>query len=265
MLAECGARRRDAAGAKGENEAQVRSVGRRVWIALLVCLTWSASGRLEAQRAEPFEAQRQRMVETQIRGRGISSSTVLEAMQQVPRHRFVDDSYIYVAYDDRALPIGDAQTIPQPYLVALMASLLRLDGDEKVLEIGTGSGYQAAILALLADEVFSIEILEDLGGQARRTLAELGYENVNVVIGDGYRGLPEEAPFDGILVTAAPSRVPQPLVDQLRVGGRMVIPVGGYFQDLLVVTRTADGIEETRVELVRIEPMTGEAADGLED
>jgi protein-L-isoaspartate(D-aspartate) O-methyltransferase len=234
-------------------------------IALLICAPWAASGSLEAQGAEPFVAQRQRMVATQIRGRGISSPAVLEAMRQVPRHRFVGEGYVEVAYDDQALPIGHAQTIPQPYLVALMASLLRLDGDEKVLEIGTGSGYQAAILALLADEVFSMEILEDLGGQARQTLADLGYENVRVVIGDGYRGLPEEAPFDGILVTAAPSRVPQPLVDQLRVGGRMVIPVGGYFQDLLVLTKTADGIAETRVDLVRIEPMTGEVEDGRRD
>ena len=232
---------------------------------MLVCAPWAAAGSAQAQGAEPFEAQRRRMVETQIRGRGIASPTVLEAMRQVPRHLFVGDRFVDVAYEDRALPIGDAQAIPQPYLVALMASLLRLDGDEKVLEIGTGSGYQAAILAMLADEVVSMEILEDLGGQARRTLAELGYDNVSVVIGDGYRGLPAEAPFDGILVTAAPSRVPQPLVDQLRVGGRMVIPVGGYFQDLLVLTKTADGIEETRVDLVRIEPMTGEVEDGDRD
>lgn len=205
------------------------------------------------------------MVESQIRGRGVTSPSVLEAMRRVPRHRFVDERFVEVAYEDRALPIGDAQTIPQPYLVALMASLLDLDGDEKVLEIGTGSGYQAAILALLADQVVSIEILEALGGRARRTLADLGFDNVRVIIGDGYRGLPDEAPFDGILVTAAPSRVPQPLIDQLRVGGRMVIPVGDYFQDLLVLTKTADGIEETRVDLVRIEPMTGEITEDQQD
>jgi len=265
MPGGCGVYGHAPAGVRGRNEALVRSVGRRVLIAVLLCVPWIAAQSLEAQESEPFEAQRRRMVEAQIRGRGISTPSVLDAMRRVPRHRFVGDRYVDVAYEDRALPIGEAQTIPQPYLVALMASLLRLDGDEKVLEIGTGSGYQAAILALLADEVFSMEILEELGGRARRTLADLGYDNVSVVIGDGYRGLPQEAPFDGILVTAAPSRVPQPLIDQLRVGGRMVIPVGDYFQDLLVVTKTADGIEERRVDLVRIEPMTGEVEDGQRD
>lgn len=217
---------------------------------------------LAAQSVEAFQTQRQRMVESQIRQRGISRPEVLNAMREVPRHLFVGRDYLEVAYEDRALPIGEAQTIPQPYLVALMASLLQLEGDERVLEIGTGSGYQAAILALLASEVYTIEILEELGQQARRTLSDLGYDNVEVVIGDGYRGLPGAAPFDGILVTAAPSRVPQPLLEQLKVGGRMVVPVGEYFQDLLVLTKTADGIEETRVELVRFEPMTGEAQEG---
>lgn len=199
------------------------------------------------------------MVEEQIRRRGITSPAVLAAMSQVPRHRFVDSRLWDRAYEDQALPIGEAQAIPQPYLVALMTFLLDLDGDERVLEIGTGSGYQAAILARLAAKVYSIEILEELGIRARDTLVELGYGNVEVVIGDGYRGLPDAAPFDGILVTAAPARVPQPLLEQLRVGGRMVIPVGEYFQDLLVITRTADGYEEKRIDLVRLEPMTGEA------
>lgn len=240
----------------------VRSIQRRMLLTLLGCVPFAVSSSAAAQSAELFQAQRRRMVDTQIRERGISTPEVLDAMEQVPRHRFVGQRYLDLAYEDRALPIGDAQTIPQPYLVALMASLLQLDGDEKVLEIGTGSGYQAAILALLADQVYSIEILEELGDRARETLAELGYDNVHVVIGDGYRGLPEEAPFDGILVTAAPSRIPQPLLDQLKVGGRMVIPVGEYFQDLMVLTKTADGVEEARVDLVRLEPMTGEAADG---
>ncbi|MDX1645154.1 MAG: protein-L-isoaspartate(D-aspartate) O-methyltransferase [Thermoanaerobaculia bacterium] len=206
-----------------------------------------------------FRQQRDRMVEQQIRQRGITSPSVLAAMSEVPRHRFVDSRYWDRAYEDQALPIGDAQAVPQPYLVALMTSLLELDGDERVLEIGTGSGYQAAILARLAGQVYSIEILEDLGDRARRTLDDLGFRNVEVVIGDGYRGLPDAAPFDGILVTAAPARVPQPLLEQLKVGGRMVIPVGEYFQDLLVITRTAEGFEEQRIDLVRLEPMTGEA------
>ena len=215
--------------------------------------------RPEVGLAQDFQQERSQMVEQQIRQRGISSDGVLSAMREVPRHLFVDRSHREQAYDDRALPIGDAQTIPQPYLVALMASLLELDGDEKVLEVGTGSGYQAAILAVLADRVYSIEIHDELGRQARRKLRELGYENVMVSIGDGYGGLPAEAPFDAILVTAAPRRTPQPLLEQLRVGGRMVIPVGEYFQDLLVITRTADGYEQSRVDLVRLEPMTGEA------
>jgi protein-L-isoaspartate(D-aspartate) O-methyltransferase len=215
-----------------------------------------------AAQSDSFQLERSRMVEQQIRQRGISSDGVLSAMSQVPRHLFVDDRHRDRAYDDQALPIGDAQTIPQPYLVALMASLLELDGDERVLEVGTGSGYQAAILATLASQVYSIEIRSDLGQQARETLRRLGYENVQVTIGDGYRGLPEAAPFDAILVTAAPSRTPQPLLEQLRVGGRMVIPVGQYFQDLLVITRTADGYEQARIDLVRFEPMTGEAQEG---
>lgn len=217
---------------------------------------WSAA---EAQSDDDFRARRSEMVERQIVGRGIERPDVLGAMRTVPRHLFVDPALRDRAYEDQALPIGDAQSIPQPYLVALMTSLLELDGSERVLEIGTGSGYQAAILGMLAAEVYSIEIMDDLGQRARRTLSELGYSNVQVIIGDGYRGLASEAPFDGILVTAAPGRVPQPLLEQLRIGGRMVIPVGGYFQDLLVLTRTADGIEEERIDLVRLEPMTGEA------
>jgi protein-L-isoaspartate(D-aspartate) O-methyltransferase len=228
-------------------------------VALAFGVCWLLPARAVGQSSDAFQAQRGRMVEQQIQQRGISRLEVLEAMRQVPRHRFVGRNYEDLAYEDQALPIGEAQTIPQPYLVALMASLLELDGDERVLEIGTGSGYQAAILAVLADEVYSIEILEGLAERAGRTLGELGYDNVEVVVGDGYRGLPDKAPFDGILVTAAPSRIPQPLLDQLAVGGRMVVAVGDYFQDLLVLTRTADGIEETRVDLVRLEPMTGEA------
>ncbi len=227
---------------------------------LLVAAGWLAApwSAVEAQSGADFQAQRSEMVERQLVGRGITRVEVLQAMRTVPRHLFVEPALRDRAYEDQALPIGDAQSIPQPYLVALMTSLLELGGSERVLEIGTGSGYQAAILGLLAAEVYSIEIMEDLGRRARRTLSELGYSNVQVVIGDGYRGLAAEAPFDVILVTAAPDKIPQPLLDQLKVGGRMVIPVGGYFQDLLVLTRTADGIEETRVDLVRLEPMTGE-------
>jgi protein-L-isoaspartate(D-aspartate) O-methyltransferase len=228
-------------------------------IPLMACALLAAGSILVAQSTGGLRAQRHQMVERQIVARGIAQPEVLRAMRTVPRHLFVDAGLRDRAYEDQALPIGDAQAIPQPYLVALMTSLLELDGSQRVLEIGTGSGYQAAILSLLASEVFSIEIMEDLGREAARRLEEFGYDNVQVIIGDGYRGLAEEAPFDGILVTAAPDEIPQPLLDQLKVGGRMVIPVGGYFQDLLVLTRTADGIEESRVDLVRLEPMTGEA------
>jgi protein-L-isoaspartate(D-aspartate) O-methyltransferase len=162
------------------------------------------------------------------------------------------------AYADHPLPIGNQQTISQPYIVALMSELLELDGDSKVLEIGTGSGYQAAVLSRIAREVYTIEIRESLGESARELLDELGYDNVRVRIGDGYQGWPEAAPFDGIMVTAAPERVPQPLVDQLKVGGKLVVPVGRFLQDLLVVTKTGDGIRTREVAPVRFVPMIGE-------
>lgn len=225
----------------------------------LIAVILMIGGGATAQQHDSFQQERQQMVEQQIRQRGITSNQILSAMNDVPRHEFVGRLYTDRAYDDQAIPIGDEQTIPQPYLAALMADLLDLDGTDRVLEIGTGSGYQAAILASLAGEVYTIEILEDLADQARITLSDLGYENVEVVVGDGYRGLPDKAPFDAILVTAAPPQIPQPLREQLRVGGRMVIPVGDYFQDLLLITRTADGFDEERVQLVRLEQMTGEA------
>ena len=207
---------------------------------------------------DAFAARRQRMVEEQIRGRGIEDGEVLRAMDEVPRHVFVPETVRDQAYQDHALPIGDGQTISQPYIVALMTSLLELDQSDKVLEIGTGSGYQAAVLSRLAGEVFTIEIREPLGRRAEGTLGRLGYGNVHVRIGDGYQGWPEEAPFDAILVTAAPERIPEPLLAQLAVGGKMVIPVGRYFQDLQVITRTPGGYEKDTVLPVRFVPMTGE-------
>ncbi|KAB2950950.1 MAG: protein-L-isoaspartate(D-aspartate) O-methyltransferase [Thermoanaerobaculia bacterium] len=210
-------------------------------------------------RADEFAEQRRRMVEGQIRARDVSSPLVLAAMEQVPRHLFVPEKYRAQAYDDYPLPIGESQTISQPYIVALMTSLLELKGGEKVLEIGTGSGYQAAVLARIAGQVYSMEILGPLAERARSTLGELGYSNVHVRQGDGYSGWPEEAPFDAIMVTAAaPSKVPQPLLDQLKVGGRLVIPLGLYFQDLLVFKRTEHGFEKRNVIPVRFVPMTGE-------
>ena len=163
------------------------------------------------------------------------------------------------AYEDRPLPIGHRQTISQPYIVAYMTQALRLTPDAKVLEVGTGSGYQAAVLAELAAAVYSIEIITQLAERARDTLAELGYANVQVRQGDGYAGWPEQAPFDAIMVTAAPDHVPQPLVDQLAVGGRLIIPVGQNRQTLTILTRTEDGVEQDTTLPVLFVPMTGEA------
>lgn len=199
------------------------------------------------------------MVEEQIAGRGVENTAVLDALRQVPRHLFIPESVRDQAYEDYPLPIGEGQTISQPYIVALMTQLADLGPDDKVLEIGTGSGYQAAVLSRLAREVYSIEILEPLGRRAAGILRRLGYDNVHVRVGDGYGGWPEEAPFDAILVTAAaPDQVPRPLEEQLKVGGRMVIPVGKYFQDLVVLTRTPEGKVRRSVIPVRFVPMTGE-------
>jgi protein-L-isoaspartate(D-aspartate) O-methyltransferase len=182
-------------------------------------------------------------------------------MREVPRHLFVPDALRDQAYNDEPLPIGDGQTISQPYIVALMTSLLDLDGSERVLEIGTGSGYQAAVLSRLAGRVFSIEIREGLGLRARDSLQEMGFDNVDVRIGNGYLGWPEEAPFDAIIVTAAPETLPATLVAQLKLGGRMVVPVGSYIQDLVLITKTVEGLSRERVVPVRFVPMIGEGAD----
>lgn len=180
-------------------------------------------------------------------------------MRAVPRHRFVPDSQRAAAYRDRPLPIGERQTISQPYIVALMTELADLEPGDTVLEIGTGSGYQAAILAEMGVRVFSIEIIEPLAKRAEATLSSLGYERVRVRHGDGYAGWPEHAPFDAILVTAAPPRIPEPLKAQLSVGGRLVVPVGKYFQSLVVLTRTKGGFREETILPVRFVPMTGKA------
>ena len=206
-------------------------------------------------------AERAEMVEHQIVPRGIHDPRVLAAMRKVPRHLFVPESQSPYAYEDRPLPIGEGQTISQPFIVAAMTELAAPGPEARVLEIGTGSGYQAAVLAELVRSVYTIEIVAPLGEKARALLADLGLGNVEVRIGDGYKGWPEAAPFDGILVTAAPDHVPQPLVDQLAPGGRMVIPVGHQFgaQDLLVITKGADGRTLTRKTLpVRFVPLTRE-------
>lgn len=209
--------------------------------------------------ADEHAAARARMVEQQIRARGVADPLVLEAMAAVPRHLFVPSDLVPSAYADQPLPIGHEQTISQPYIVALMTELAGLARNERVLEVGTGSGYQAAVLAEIADSVYTIEIVEPLATEAAERLRRLGYANVRVRCGDGYRGWPERAPFDAIVVTAAPDHVPQPLIDQLALGGKLVIPVGSALQELLEVTKTADGVVERRVLPVRFVPMTGEA------
>ena len=203
--------------------------------------------------------ERMRMVEQQLLPRGITDPRVIGAMGRVPRERFVPLERQRFAYDDRPLPIGYRQTISQPYIVAYMTEALRLQPGARVLEIGTGSGYQAAVLAELAARVYSIEIVPALAERARETLTALGYANVEVRLGDGYAGWPEEAPFDAIIVTAAPDHVPEPLVEQLASGGRMIIPVGQDRQSLTLITRTGDEVTRERMLGVLFVPMTGEA------
>ncbi|MBN2079594.1 MAG: protein-L-isoaspartate(D-aspartate) O-methyltransferase [Spirochaetes bacterium] len=202
-----------------------------------------------------MEQLRERMVKTQIEDRGIRDEGVLRAMRKVERHKFIPGHHHASAYEDHPLPIGHGQTISQPYIVALMTEICDLDGDEKVLEIGTGSGYQAAILSLLAKSVFSIEIVEPLGKSARSKLKELGYGNVQVRIGDGYGGWPEEAPFEVIMLTAAPPSIPQSLIDQLAEGGVLVAPVGDYAQELVKLTKQNGKITRKTITYVRFVPM----------
>jgi protein-L-isoaspartate(D-aspartate) O-methyltransferase len=211
-------------------------------------------------REDEATKSRYRMVENQIQARGVSDPRVLSAMREVPRHKFVPEKQVRYAYDDTPLPIGHGQTISQPYIVAYMTEMLELKGSERVLEVGTGSGYQAAVLSELAKEVYSIEIVEPLCAQADSVLSALGYANVHVRCGDGYAGWPEKAPFDAVIVTAAPVEIPQPLLDQLGPGGRLIAPVGKFFQQLVLLTKKDKG-EYDRKELipVRFVPMTGQA------
>jgi len=189
------------------------------------------------------------MVDSQIRSRGVADIRVLKAMEKIPRHLFIDEGLIDQAYNDNPLPIGERQTISQPYMVAVMTEALKLQGSEKVLELGTGSGYQTAVLAELAERVFSIERISSLASKARKMLESLGYFNVVIRVGDGTYGWREEAPFDGILVSAGSPDIPRPLVEQLTVGGRLVIPVGGrYTQTLYRVTRLSDNVENMKKE-----------------
>ncbi len=212
---------------------------------------------MREQSTDPFYFQRQMMVEKQLAGRDIVSKTVLETMGALPRHEFVPDKFRSESYTDNPLPIGFEQTISQPYIVALMTQLARVDASSHVLEIGTGSGYQTAVLASLAAEVSTIEIVEPLFEQARSTLLRLGFGNIHFQCGDGHGGWPERAPFDAIVVTAAPPRVPQSLIDQLKDDGRLIIPVGAERQELLLVIKCASGESVRSIVPVKFVPMTG--------
>jgi protein-L-isoaspartate(D-aspartate) O-methyltransferase len=226
------------------------------------CLLLAAAACSDAKPPQTgdLSAQRETMVETQIAARGISDPATLSAMRTVPRHEFLPLRLRNEAYMDYPLPIGHGQTISQPYIVAFMTETIRPQPGEKILEIGAGSGYQAAILAQMGAEVYTVEIVEPLAEMARQTLERLGFKSARVMHGDGFRGWPEHAPFDAIIVTCAPDKIPPELVAQLKDGGRMIIPVGGGMNQELVLLRKKGGnIEKQSVLPVRFVPMTGEA------
>ena len=202
-----------------------------------------------------FEARRSRMVETQIRARGVRDPRVLAAMETVPRHLFVPEALRAAAYADEPLPIGEGQTISQPYIVAYMTEALGLRGGEKVLEVGTGSGYQTAVLAGLAAEVYTVELIESLSLTAQETLGRLGCGNIRFRVGDGSKGWPEAAPFEAIIVTAAAARMPGVLEDQLGPAGTMIVPVGTDLQELMLVRREKKGLRRERLLPVRFVPL----------
>src|SRR5712691_437821 len=233
---------------------------RRIWQWLIIVVLAVACCGQQAVPVTDFAAQRQRMVTEQLKARGIRDDRVLAAMDKVPREEFVPQDSRAASYTDQPLPIGYGQTISQPYIVAFMTEELRASSSDRVLEIGTGSGYQAAVLAELVAEVYSIEIMEPLAKTAEATLQRLGYKNVHVKVGDGYKGWPENAPFDAVIVTCAPDHVPQPLVGQMKEGGRMIIPVGGPGEQELYLLEKKNGQLKQRAVLpVRFVPMAGEA------
>ena len=223
-----------------------------VIIPFFFCLSCAA----EKTDAGWWQKKADMMVKNQLEKRGIHDEGVLRSMRETPRHIFVPENLRDLAYEDGPLPIGEGQTISQPYIVALMTELLELNGDERILEIGTGSGYQAAVLSPLVKKVYSIEIVKSLAERASEKLNEMQYHNVVVKWGNGYQGWVEYAPYDAIIVTAAPDQVPLPLIDQMKIGGRLVLPVGTYFQKLKVVTKMRDGeIGKKNIIPVRFVPM----------
>ncbi|MEJ2056074.1 MAG: protein-L-isoaspartate(D-aspartate) O-methyltransferase [Calditrichaceae bacterium] len=227
---------------------------------ILTAMLCAACGKEKAMERKPekFDSLRNEMVENQIIARGVKDPLVIKAMRTVPRHLFLPKDDISSAYLDEPRPIGEGQTISQPYIVAFMTEQLHLKPGYRVLEIGTGSGYQAAVLAQIADSVFTIEIIPELAEKAKEIINELHYNNVIVFQGDGYKGWHEKAPFDAIIVTAAPPKIPPALLEQLKVGGRMVLPVGEFVQELVVVSKNENGISMENVLPVRFVPMTGE-------
>ncbi|HXY39910.1 MAG TPA: protein-L-isoaspartate(D-aspartate) O-methyltransferase [Vicinamibacteria bacterium] len=229
------------------------------WLHWLLAL--SASSLHPNGYGRDFAQEREEMVATQVVARGVRDALTLAAMRKVPRHLFVPPAGVAQAYEDHPVPIGHGQTISQPYVVAFMTEVLGLTGGETVLEVGTGCGYQAAVLAEIASHVYTIEIVAPLAAEAEERLKRLGYAKVTVRAGDGYLGWPEAAPFDAIMVTAAAPRVPEPLKRQLKDGGRLVVPVGEDWQELVLVTRRGERFEERRVLPVRFVPMTGKVRE----
>lgn len=212
---------------------------------------------ISATDTDPYAAQRHQMVQDQIVSRGIKNEHVLHAMKTVPRHEFVQPEYIHEAYTDSPLPIGTGQTISQPYIVALMTEMLNPQEDDKILEIGTGSGYQAAVLAKLAKDVYTIEIIKDHAHRAKTIFSKLGYNTIHARTGDGYFGWPDESPFNGIILTAAPPSVPTPLIEQLKEGGKLALPEGGPYQYLKIYTKQNATLVEKKTIPVQFVPMTG--------
>jgi len=229
-------------------------------ILIISVLIGGSNEKHKVEEKANFEILRTKMVEEQIETRGIKNKPVLEAMKRVPRHEFVPDEYIDQAYNDHPLPIGEGQTISQPYIVALMTELAMIGPESKVLEVGTGSGYQAAILAQIVKKVYSVEIIKSLGEQATKRLEELGFKNIEVKIADGYFGWEENAPYDAIIVTAAPDHIPHPLINQLKDGGVLIIPVGppGAYQTLWQIIKNGDKLISNNMGGVSFVPLTGE-------